>query len=147
MAYSADIANLLTDQLTKLTTLNRHQLAGQVANLDFWLNEVGHALAVIDGYPARFTRMKRAQTGHVGEFTTREFELNDPDAYLYEAHASAPKPPKPVPDTELREGRRALCQATARFLSRCAKEGLVDESTVQRESERLRIGADSTCLS
>ncbi len=49
MAYSSDITKILTDQITKFVTLNRHQLAGHVANLDFWTGEVRHCLNVIDG--------------------------------------------------------------------------------------------------
>jgi hypothetical protein len=44
MPYSSDIAMLLAEQLAKFATLNRHQLAGQVANIDFWLGEVRHCL-------------------------------------------------------------------------------------------------------
>ena len=54
MSYSSQIADLLAAQLTKFVTLNRHQLAGQASNLDFWLLEVRHCLAVIDGYRERF---------------------------------------------------------------------------------------------
>ena len=36
MAYMNDISRILADQLAKFATLNRHQLAGQAANLDFW---------------------------------------------------------------------------------------------------------------
>ena len=128
MAYSADAAKLLTDQLTKLTTLNRHQLAGQAANLDFWLSEVEHALAMIDGHPARFARMRRAQTEHA-----RGFPSNELDSKLLGR----------VPDAEFRDARQSLGLATTRFLARCTKEGLVDESTVRHETERLGIGADS----
>jgi hypothetical protein len=49
MAYSSDITKTLTLQIRKFVTLNRHQLAGQVANLDFWLAKVRHCLDVIDG--------------------------------------------------------------------------------------------------
>jgi hypothetical protein len=51
---------LVTAQLAKFATLNRHQLAGQVANLDFWLAEARHWLDVIDGYRPRFERLKAA---------------------------------------------------------------------------------------
>jgi hypothetical protein len=39
MAYSSDITKTLTLQIRKFVTLNRHQLAGQVANLDFWVGK------------------------------------------------------------------------------------------------------------
>jgi hypothetical protein len=61
MSYSSQIADLLAAQLTKFVTLHRHQLAGQAANLDFWLVEIRHSLAMIDGYRERFERMKAAQ--------------------------------------------------------------------------------------
>ena len=64
MSFSTDIAELVANQLSRFVTLNRHQLAGQAANLDFWLGEVQHALAVIDGYGVRFTRMHAAQEQH-----------------------------------------------------------------------------------
>lgn len=54
MAYSSDITKTLTVQVTKFVTLNRHQLAGHVANLGFWVAEVRHCLDVIDGYNRRF---------------------------------------------------------------------------------------------
>ncbi len=57
MSFSTDLAELVTRQLSRLVTLNQHQLAGQVANLGFWLAQVQHALAVIDGYGVRFLRM------------------------------------------------------------------------------------------
>ena len=38
MSFSTDVAKLVADQLSRFVTLNPHQLAGQVANLDFWLD-------------------------------------------------------------------------------------------------------------
>jgi hypothetical protein len=64
MAYSSDITKTLTAQITKFVTLNRHQLAGHVANLDFWVAEDRHCLDVIDGYDRRFEQMKTGQTKH-----------------------------------------------------------------------------------
>ena len=54
MAYSTDLADLLAAQLTRFVSLNRHQLAGQVANLGFWIAEVAHCFEVIDRYGERF---------------------------------------------------------------------------------------------
>src|SRR4051794_7109911 len=118
MAYSSDIAGILTDQITKFATLNRHQLAGQVANLDFWTAEVRHALDVIDGYGRRFEQMKAAQMKHVSEHGTVEFSLQDPCCTRTSA-----SPPRRVPSKDLGETRRLLCDATYRFLVRCLNEG------------------------
>ena len=60
MSFSTKLAKLVADQLARFVTLNRHQLAGQVANLDFWLDQVRHGLAVVDGYGRRFQRLKAA---------------------------------------------------------------------------------------
>ena len=69
MAFSSDIARLVGDQLSRFVTLNRHQLAGQVANLDFWLGQVQNALDVLDGYGKRFKQLKTAQGKHIAEPT------------------------------------------------------------------------------
>ncbi len=50
LSYSTSVAKLIADQLLRFVTINRHQLAGRVGNFDFWLEEVRHALEVIDGY-------------------------------------------------------------------------------------------------
>jgi hypothetical protein len=142
MAYSCDLAKLLADQLSRFSTLNRHQLAGQVANLDFWRGEVRHVLDVLDGYPARFAGMRRAQAQYVVEHRTREFDLDDPDARHYEAHTAPPAPLKRVPDAVFREARDGLCRAVDRFLSRCVRERFLDEPTVRRTREALGIRVD-----
>ncbi len=56
MSYMTEIGEVLGKQLMKFVTLNRYQLAGQVANLAFWCDELQHCLSVIDGYRTRFTR-------------------------------------------------------------------------------------------
>src|SRR5262245_61846258 len=76
MSFSTDIAKLISNQLTRLVTFNRHQLAGQVANLDFWIAEIGHGFEVIDGYGRRFQNLKSAQARHAAEHQTREFALH-----------------------------------------------------------------------
>ena len=52
MSFSTDIAELVANQLSRFVTLNRHQLAGQAANLEFWVVQVRLALDTIDGYGA-----------------------------------------------------------------------------------------------
>jgi hypothetical protein len=115
------MAKLVADQLSRFVTLNRHQLAGQVANLDFWLAQVRHALAGIDEYGARFVRMQGAQEHYVALHGTTEFALGAEDY----TPQSRPAPPRRVPDRELRQARRALVEAARRFLERCRAEGLV----------------------
>ncbi len=138
MPYTIDVVRPLIDQLAKFATLNRYQLAGHVANLDFWLGEVRHGLAVIDGYGERFERLRAAQQRHVSEHRSTIFSLRDP------RHTEgSPPPPKRVPDGPMREARRSLCDAAYRFLVRCYSEGLITEITVREECRALDIGVES----
>jgi hypothetical protein len=136
MAYSSDIAKILTDQITRFVTLNRHQLAGHVANLDFWTAEVRHCLDVIDGYNHRFERMKAAQMNYTAEHGTVEYRLEDGWDPQYAMPAA---PPRRIPGSELKDARRPLCDAVSRFLIRCFKEDLVDEVTVKETCRLLDI--------
>ena len=126
MSFSTAMAKLVADQLSRFVTLNRHQLAGQVANLEFWLAQVRHALAVIDGYGARFVRMHGAQEQYVAQHGTTEFVVGAEDY----TPQTRPTPPRRVPDRELRQARRALVEAARRFLERCQAEGLVADTVV-----------------
>jgi hypothetical protein len=95
-----------------------------VANLDFWLDQVRHALAVIDGYGVRFVRMQGAQEHHVAQHGTRQFALGAEDY----TPQTRPARPRRVPDRELRQARRELVEAAGRFLERCRAEGLVADA-------------------
>jgi hypothetical protein len=137
MSFSTEMAKLVTDQISKFVTLNRHQLAGHVANLDFWTAQVRHCLAVLDGYGKRFHQLKTAQARHVAERHITEFSLDDPCC-----SQGVPTPPRKVPDSELKEARTALCNATRRFLVRCHKEGFIGEAEFRKTCEQLGISFD-----
>src|SRR5438552_3822514 len=124
MSYSTDISGVLANQLTKLSTLNRHQLAGQIANMDFWLAEVRHCTSVLDGYQARFDKLNRAQTDYTREHQTIEFDVDDP--YIHGPAEGA----KRAPDREMKDARRKLKDAAYRFLRRCLDERLIDEAVI-----------------
>jgi hypothetical protein len=125
MSFSTDVAKLVGDQLSRFATLNPHQLAGQVENLDFWLAEVRHALAVIDGYGVRFVRLHTAQERYVARHRV--------SASVVDPAGTSERPPpaaRRVPDRELRQARRALVEAARRFLERCRADGLVTGAVV-----------------
>jgi hypothetical protein len=140
MSYSSNMAKVVADQLARFVTLNRHQLAGQVANLDFWIAQARHALGVIDGYGERFERLRSAQAGYVAEHNTTEFLLADPDI------RGTPDPPRRVADSALREARRSVTEATYRFLVRCCNDGLIPESRLRSLCDGLGIGVDVSDL-
>jgi hypothetical protein len=135
MSFSTELAKLVTDQLSRFVTLNRHQLAGQVANLDFWLGEVRHALGVIDGYGVRFVRMHGAQEAYAARHGTKEFVL-DVDGYTPKV---PPSPPRRIPDRELQKARKSLTEAVSRLLQRCQRDGLISEQQMSEASRGLGI--------
>jgi hypothetical protein len=132
MSFSTDLAGLVANQLSRFITLNRYQLAGQMANLDFWLAQVRHALATLDGYGVRFLRMEAAQERYVTARGTTEHIENAGE--WIERKAS---PPHRIPDRELRKARRELTDAASRFLERCRKEGFVSEAEYSEASRML----------
>jgi hypothetical protein len=140
-----DITKLLTAQLVKFTTLNRHQLAGQVANLEFWIAEARHCLAVIDGYGQRFERMKAAQQEYVVQHQTKQFPPDDPSD-PWPQPALPPLPPRRIRDSELKQARDELCDAAYRFLVRSHNDGFIDEASLQRECDRLGVGIERSDL-
>ncbi|WP_422931988.1 hypothetical protein [Singulisphaera sp. PoT] len=141
MAYSSDISKILADQIAKFVTLNRHQLVGHLANLDFWAEEIRHCLQVIDGYGRRFERMKSAQMKFAADHGTTEFLLVDPCCTETKA-----EPPRRVPSQELGEARRQLCDAFYSFLLRCFHERLIDEPALRRACGSLDIGVETSDL-
>ncbi len=128
--------------MSRFHHINRHQLAAQAANLDFWLDEVRHALSVIDGYNARFDRLRSAQARYVSEHLTSEFHLDDPCCTK-----QAASPPRRVPHSELAFSRRSLCEATYLLLVRFHNEHLIPESTLRSACSALGIGVETRDLS
>lgn len=129
--------NLVTKQLAKFVTLSRHQLAGQLANLEFWTSEVRHALAIIDGYEKRFEGLKRAQTKYVAEHQTGQFGPNDSDSSI-----DLPTIAKGIRKVELEKVRAELCHAARQFLLRGYHEGLLDAEESRKACAEAAIGFD-----
>lgn len=127
MSFTESLAGVVASQLTRLAALNPHQLAGQVENLDFWLAQVRHALAVIDGYGVRFVRLHAAQERYVAAHGVTISEVGPAGVTV-----RSPRAVRRVPDRELRRARRELVESAARFLRRCSTEGLVADAVMSR---------------
>jgi hypothetical protein len=134
MAFSTDLAELVATQLTRFVTLNPHQLAGQVANLDFWLAQVRNALDTIDGYGVRFIQMDAAQEQYVTIYNTTVSVVTPTDP-----EERRPAPPRRIPDRELQMARRALVAATRQFLERCHVEALISNVQFAEALQNLGI--------
>lgn len=118
MAYTEDIARLLIDTLSRTAGLPTFQLAGHVPNLAFWMGEVRHALAAIEGYPGRFEAMVASQN---------EFDRNYPDAAgRREHHEYRYEPPRlALSAMQAERLSRELVKAANRLVDRCMKEELI----------------------
>ncbi len=141
MSYSSEVANLIASQLSRFMTLSRYQLAGQAANLDFWLSEARHAVEVIDRYGQRFEQMKSTQNRYVSEHETLAHDSRD--------EFSKPKPPDPpirVSDVELKQARRAVTDTAYRFFVLCTNEGFITESRLREACDNLGIGVEVSDL-
>ena len=91
MAYFTDINRTLTVQITKVVTLNRHQLAGYLANLEFSVSEVRHCLDVIDAYNRSFEQMKAAQARRISGHGTVDSHESSLESWEVEDEALSPQ--------------------------------------------------------
>ena len=114
--YIEAVCTPLIKTLDHSAALPANQLAGHAANLDFWLGEARHCLAVIDGYHERFERLRAGQAKY-------EKQKSIVDA--------GPPLRRGTKDQKRQELRRAVCDAIERFLSRCHREGLLSEEALR----------------
>jgi hypothetical protein len=111
--------------------LPAHQLAGHVANLEFWINEATHALMVIDGYQQRFKRLRAGQAAY----------------QLKHGVASTSTPiQRSAKHLTRQELRRSITEAMERFLASCHSEGLLSAEKLRTalaslEHEKVEQGA------
>lgn len=134
MAYAIDVSKILADTLQRFSTLNPHQLAGHLANLDFWLTEIAHSTSLIDAYRKRFEAMKSAQA--------KEARNRRTDVPGVEDETFLATPPKSVPDGQLKAARAELLDAAYKFLIRCHKTDLLDEQALRKALASIGTGVD-----
>lgn len=146
MSYSIQKATLIADQLQRLATQNTHQLAGQVANLDFWLAEAVHAIATIDQYPERFQRLRVAQVGWAKAHGTRVSGYCAHCGGGCEFGPQVPDPPRRIPAEDLAAARAAVRQTGRLYLLRLYRAQLIDESAVRRACDDLGAPLESEDL-
>ncbi|WP_437757882.1 hypothetical protein [Sorangium sp. So ce1389] len=146
MVYSVDRAELLADQLERFAHSNVHQLAGQVANLDFWLDEAAHALRTIDEYPQRFSRLREAQVGWVKAHGTKVSGYCPICGGRCELGPQTPPAPTRIPSEQMEAARGRVRASAYRFLLRCYRSGLLDEAIVRASCERIGVVAETEDL-
>jgi hypothetical protein len=142
MSYSVAISTMLAETLTRFASLNSHQLAGHIANLDFWLAEVNHCIAVLDGHRRRYEAMKAAQVRYATDHSTREYSYLC-DGYCPDcAEGDTASPPKRIPHGQFKDAVWTLRDAAYQFLLRCHKAGLIDEAKLCAAADTVGTGVD-----
>ncbi len=115
MSYVLDTASSLAEVLNHAARLSPHRMAGYAANAAFWLGEVQHCFAVLDGYVARFERMRDGTDTYVS------LHPLDPER----ADAGDTRTTRNHKDHEIRAARRGVSDAACAFFTRCADLGLL----------------------
>ena len=128
--YIEKLCDALADVLTRAAGGTKDRLAGYVANFDFWVGEAEHCLLLVKEYDERFHRFGEAQQrvaagGHIrwderGGWAPPSGEVKPSSSW-----------------NQRKEARRKVVGAMAKFLNRCAKEGLIDEATRSATAARI----------
>ena len=143
--YTIEKAQLLTNQLNKFKDSYAYMVAGQFANLDFWINEVENCLKAIDEHNLRFEKMQNAQ-----EFWINEKNVLIPNycficngiCELSDNHYKKPELPKNKDSKRKNETRVALVNATYYFLMRCFKLELLSIKLLKDYCDKIGTSID-----
>lgn len=125
-AYVKQLTDALIGTLERAATLKPHRLAGYVANVDFWADEIDHRLKLLDGWKARRERMIQGMCGSVA----REIQ----PLSIEELNASTDWQSELA---EIGRLRAKLVDTAKQFLGRCFKEGLISGDKLVELEDRL----------
>jgi hypothetical protein len=143
LSYSIKRAGLIADQLERLATQQAHQLAGQVANLAFWMSEAVGAIAALDEYPARFRLLRDAQVRWVEAHATRVSGYCAQCGGACELGPKTPEPPRRIPTEDLEAAREGVRHAARRYLLRLYRAHLLSEDAVRQACSEIGVGVES----
>ena len=131
MAYVRDISDTLARVLQHGTALTPHRIAGYAANAEFWLGEVEHCFAVLDGYSKRFRAMRAATAAYVSDHPL-DRQRTDSDT----------RTTANLKDFEIKELRDSVTTAARAFFRRCRELGLLSDVVRQRADRILNLDLD-----
>jgi hypothetical protein len=131
MPYVIDLAASLAQVLNRGAALAPHRVAGYAANAEFWLGEIEHCFAVLDGFEKRFYAMRRATTAYV---TDHPINPGRSDAYTGTTNN--------IKDSELKEARAAVARAARAFFRRCEKLQLLSNELLARADRLVNLELD-----
>ena len=127
LQYSIERAALLAKQLRQLASRHPHQLAGHLANLDFWTSEAIDAIRALDGYNNRFHRLRDAQVAWTRRHATRVDHYCPACRGRCEFGPRAPAPPERTSSEDIEAARLGVRRAFVGFLARLYEVDLLGE--------------------
>ena len=148
MIYSVERAMLLSEQLRKLATGYSFHLAGHVANIDFWVDEIVAALKVVDEHKNRFNRLYEAQKQWIekhGVVIEGYCPICQGKCEL-STGPQKPQLPKNRHTNHLRDCRKELVNASYSFLIRCYKTSLLDYMELKSFCDKIGTGIEPSDL-
>lgn len=137
MQYSIERANLLTEQLRQLSSRHPFQLAGHHANLDFWLAEAYDAIRALNGYNARFRKLRDAQVSWVRTNQVRVLSYCPICKGACEFGSQTPPAPIRTPSEDIDTAKLALRKAVVKLLVRFHHIGLITETEVRSGAAQI----------
>jgi hypothetical protein len=146
MIYTLEKAKLISEQLRRLTTGYAHHVAGQFANIDFWLHEIQESIKTIDQYNKRFNSMRDEQKKWIDAHGTVVYDYCPICGGKCEFADGTPPPPVRTPDIELSAARKELIDSTYFFLLRCYRMSLLTKSTLEAKCNEIGTSIDSSDL-
>ena len=148
MIYTIEKANLISEQLRRFTNGYAHHVAGQFANIDFWLHEVQESIKTIDEYNKRFNNIRDGQKKWVDSHGTI---VSDYCPYCggkceLSNENRKPSPPERTSSNELQATRKELVDSTYFFLLRCYRMGLLNKNTLEAKCKETGTSIDPSDL-
>jgi hypothetical protein len=135
--YAINLTNELIRVLQRAHELPPHRLTGYATNIDFWMDEVQHRLHLIDGYAARFTKMRDA---------THQYTYRDPqwghDKYGEPIQILDKRTSKSWKPHEQKTLRETLLTCVRKFLKRCYHEELLEQQKLDELCQYIDIDPD-----
>lgn len=145
MIYTIEKANLISERLRKFTDSYAYMVAGQFANIDFWIDEITNSIKAIDEHNLRFEKMCEAQKKWVEEKNVRVPDychICNGICELSEQHYKKPELPKQRAKTEKKESRKELVDSAYYFLVRCFKIGLLSKEEFKEYCNQIGTSVD-----
>lgn len=144
--YTIEKANLISDQLKRFTTGYAHHVAGQFANIDFWLHEVQESIKTIDEYNKRFNNIRDEQKKWVKSHGTVVYDFCPYCGGKCELSDGRPSPPVRYASAELNATRKALVDSTYLFLLRCYRMRLLTKNNLETKCNEIGASIDPSDL-